>query len=56
METGMFIAFIGCLIMAFSAFLVYMCLKTKTRARIMVIVLTIIVDIVLLLYLYMKYL
>ena len=43
------------LILAFSPFLVNMCLKTKTRAWITLLVLTIIVDIVVLLYIFTKY-
>ena len=43
------------LILAFSPYLVYMCLKTKTRAWITLLVLTIIVDIVVLLYIFTKY-
>ena len=43
------------LILAFSPFLVNMCLKTKTRAWITLLVLTIIVDIVVLLYLFTRY-
>ncbi len=42
-------------ILAFSPWLVYMCLKTKTRAWITLIVLTVIVDIVVLLYIFTKY-
>ena len=43
------------LILAFSPFLVNMCLKTKTRAWITLLVLTIIVDIVVLLHIFTKY-
>ena len=43
------------LILAFSPFLVNMCLKTKTRAWITLLVLTIIVDIVVLLYIFSVY-
>ena len=42
------------LILAFSPYLVYMCLKTKTRAWITLIVLTLIVDFMVLLYIFRR--
>lgn len=49
----MFVA-IMYLILAFSPWLVYMCLKTKTRAWITLIVLTLIVDFMVLLYIFRR--